>query len=113
MKNLYVISGVTGMTGNELARQLVRMGHKVIGFDNFFASSLHTVEDIVNNSLFTFYQYDINDNAQMDSLKQEIQKETPGGDTGAEACVLSCEHRTRAGETPGTPGAERGKRNGA
>ena len=35
MKNLYVISGVTGMTGNELARQLVRMGHKVIGFDNF------------------------------------------------------------------------------
>ena len=36
MKNLYVISGVTGMTGNELARQLVRMGHKVIGFDNFF-----------------------------------------------------------------------------
>ena len=28
MKNLYVISGVTGMTGNELARQLVRMGHK-------------------------------------------------------------------------------------
>ena len=75
MKNLYVISGVTGMTGNELARQLVRMGHKVIGFDNFFASSLHTVEDIVNNSLFTFYQYDINDNAQMDSLKQEIQKE--------------------------------------
>ena len=46
--NLYVISGVTGMTGNELSRQLVRQGHKVIGFDNFFASSVHTVEDIIN-----------------------------------------------------------------
>ena len=51
MKNLYVISGVTGMTGNELARQLVRMGHKVIGFDNFFASSLHTVLRFINTIL--------------------------------------------------------------
>lgn len=95
MKNLYVISGVTGMTGNELARQLVRMGHKVIGFDNFFASSLHTVEDIVNNSLFTFYQYDINDNAQMDSLKQEIQKEK--GQYG-----LHCIHKLCCSGTYGT-----------
>ena len=36
-QNLYVISGVTGMTGNELARQLLHSGHRVIGFDNFFA----------------------------------------------------------------------------
>lgn len=34
-RNLYVISGVTGMTGNEVARQLVHNGHHVIGFDNF------------------------------------------------------------------------------
>lgn len=75
MKNLYVISGVTGMTGNELARQLTGNGHKVIGFDNFFASSIHTVEDMLHNPLFTFHQYDVNDSAQMDDLKQEIQKE--------------------------------------
>ena len=37
---LYVISGVTGMTGNELARQQLQGGNKVIGFDNFFASSI-------------------------------------------------------------------------
>ena len=37
--NLYVISGVTGMTGNELARRLVHSGNRVVGFDNFFASS--------------------------------------------------------------------------
>ena len=35
--NLYVISGVTGMTGNELVRQLLERGHSIIGFDNFFA----------------------------------------------------------------------------
>ena len=39
MNNLYVISGVTGMTGNELVRQILN-GNKgsVIGFDNFFCS---------------------------------------------------------------------------
>ena len=40
MKNIYVISGVTGMTGSELSRQYVSQGHYVIGFDNFFASSI-------------------------------------------------------------------------
>ena len=55
MKNLYVISGVTGMTGNELARQLLNDGHTVIGFDNFFASSIDAVQDIVNNKNFLFY----------------------------------------------------------
>ena len=39
MKELYVISGVAGMTGSELAKILVAEGHRVIGFDNFFASS--------------------------------------------------------------------------
>ena len=43
--NLYVISGVTGMTGNELARKLIISGNRVIGFDNFFASSIKSVED--------------------------------------------------------------------
>ena len=63
--DLYVISGVTGMTGNELARQLAEKGDKVIGFDNFFASSLHTVEDLLGNELFEFYEYDLNNREQM------------------------------------------------
>ena len=32
MKNLYVISGATGMTGNELSRQFVSQGDIVIGY---------------------------------------------------------------------------------
>lgn len=70
--NLYVISGATGMTGNELSRQLVKQGHKVIGCDNFFASSIDVVQDLINNELFCFYEYDINNKEQMKLLGREV-----------------------------------------
>jgi len=73
MKNLYVISGVTGMTGSELSQQFVAQGHTVIGFDNFFASSIDTVKAIVNNPLFLFYNYDINNCAQMDEVCEKVR----------------------------------------
>ena len=74
MYNLYVISGVTGMTGNELARQLLKDGHTVIGFDNFFASSIETVGDIIDNAHFLFYEYDLNDCHQMCEIKETVVK---------------------------------------
>lgn len=74
MKNLYVISGVTGMTGNELVRQLAGEGNHVIGFDNFFASSLHTVEDVLDKPEFEFFEYDINNAEQMKTLKSKIME---------------------------------------
>ncbi|NBH13936.1 NAD(P)-dependent oxidoreductase [Lachnospiraceae bacterium] len=73
--NLYVISGVTGMTGSELARKLTAAGHRVIGFDNFFASSLASVEDILNHELFCFHEYDLNCPEQMMQLKEQVLKE--------------------------------------
>ena len=48
MSTLFIISGVTGMTGNELARKMIKRGDHVIGFDNFFASSLDTGRDAGN-----------------------------------------------------------------
>ena len=72
MSNLYIISGATGMTGNELSRQLVKRGDKVIGFDNFFASSINTVSDLLDNELFTFHEYDINNDKQMADLRSEV-----------------------------------------
>ena len=72
--NLYVISGVTGMTGNELARQLIKKGHKVIGFDNFFASTIQTVSDLTDNKNFIFHEYDLNNKEQMRELKKEVEK---------------------------------------
>ena len=71
--NLYVISGVTGMTGNELARQLVKQGHKVIGFDNFFASTIQTVSDLLENKNFIFHEYDLNCAEHMQKLKKEVE----------------------------------------
>ncbi|MBD5447565.1 MAG: NAD(P)-dependent oxidoreductase [Treponema sp.] len=72
---LYVISGVTGMTGSELSKMLVSEGHRVIGFDNFFASSIKTVEAIKNNPLFSFFEYDINNVPQMQKIKELVEVE--------------------------------------
>lgn len=72
--NLYVISGVAGMTGSELARQLLTKGNTVIGFDNFFASSINTVKDLLDNKNFVFREYDINNGAQMDEIDAEVKK---------------------------------------
>lgn len=72
--DLYVISGVTGMTGSELARQLVHSGNRVVGFDNFFASSIASVHDIAAHPLFTFHEYDLNNRGQMERLAQEIRE---------------------------------------
>lgn len=75
MANLYVISGVTGMTGNELVRQLLPGNHRIIGFDNFFASSIHTVEEELKNDLFSFYEYDINNEENMASIEKIVSEE--------------------------------------
>ncbi len=74
MKNLYVISGVTGMTGNELCRQLIAQGHTVLGFDNFFASSLDSVKDVIDHPSFKFKQYDLNNAGQMAEVEQYVNR---------------------------------------
>lgn len=73
MKNLYVISGLTGMTGNELCRQLLSQGHMVLGFDNFFASSLDSVKDVIDNPRFIFKEYDLNNAEQMADIEQYVK----------------------------------------
>ena len=73
--DLYVISGVTGMTGNELSRKLVASGSRVIGFDNFFASSIRTVQDILEHERFSFYEYDLNNRQHMGGLLELVKEE--------------------------------------
>ena len=77
MKVLYVISGVTGMTGNELVRQLLNQEEdevKIIGFDNFYASSIDTVKDCLDDDRFDFYEYDLNDKDQMNAIKDMVME---------------------------------------
>lgn len=75
MDKLYVISGVTGMTGNELVRQILSCKDAkvhIIGFDNFFASSIETVSDCIDDERFEFFEYDINDPKQMLDIEDRV-----------------------------------------
>lgn len=75
MKRLYVISGVTGMTGNELVRQILaesRSDVKIIGFDNFYASSIDTVSDCICDERFDFFEYDLNNKEHMNKIESLV-----------------------------------------
>lgn len=74
MSNLYAISGVTGMTGNELVRQILVEGSTdhILGFDNFYASSIETVSDRINDDRFEFFEYDLNNKEQMADFERRI-----------------------------------------
>ena len=69
---MYIISGMTGMTGNELARQLVNDGNYVVGFDNFFASSEESIKDIRQNDKLYFFESDVNEESTYEVLDRLI-----------------------------------------
>ena len=73
INNLYVISGATGMTGSELSRELLKDGNMVIGFDNFFASSIDTVKDLLGRADFLFFEYDINNGEEMAAIADKVK----------------------------------------
>lgn len=77
MKSLYVLSGATGMTGSELVRQILEAekDSRIIGFDNFFASSIDTVKEYLDNPGFVFYEYDINNADQMKAIEDQVLRE--------------------------------------
>lgn len=72
-RTLYVISGATGMTGSELVHRLLESGSAVIGFDNFFASSIDTVKDYIGSPNFTFHEWDLDNEKDMESLRYEVE----------------------------------------
>ena len=77
MKTLYGLSGASGMTGSELVRQILESeeGSRIIGFDNFFASSIDTIKDYLDDPRFVFDEYDINNVAQMQAVEMEVMQE--------------------------------------
>lgn len=76
MNTLYVLSGASGMTGSELVRQILEseQGSQIIGFDNFFASSIDTIKDYITDPRFIFNEYDINNAAQMKAVEDEVNR---------------------------------------
>lgn len=77
MNTLYVLSGASGMTGSELVRQILESEKesRIIGFDNFFASSIDTIKEYLDNPGFTFYEYDINNAVQMQAIEYQVISE--------------------------------------
>ena len=75
MSRLYAISGVTGMTGNELVRQILTEGSTdhILGFDNFYASSIDTVSDHIQDDRFEFFAYDLTNEEQMQDFEGRVQ----------------------------------------
>lgn len=75
MKSLYVLSGASGMTGSELVRQILEAEKdcRIIGFDNFFASSIDTIKEYLNDPRFVFNEYDINDASQMRMVEENVE----------------------------------------
>lgn len=77
MKSLYILSGASGMTGSELVRQILEAekDSRIIGFDNFFASSIDTIKAYLDDSRFVFYEYDINNADQMKAIEDQVLRE--------------------------------------
>lgn len=77
MKSLYVLSGASGMTGSELVHQILEAEpeSRIIGFDNFFASSIDTIKAYLDDPRFVFNEYDINNPAQMSTVEEEVIRE--------------------------------------
>lgn len=82
-----VISGVAGMTGSLVAKRLLKQGHQVIGFDNFFAGSRKDIEPLSTYPSFTFHEQDINDHQAMDRLFEECRN---GIQEGSEYRFINC-----------------------
>ena len=89
MKRLYVISGVTGMTGNELVRQILAgsEGDFIIGFDNFFASSIDTVKDCIDDERFLFSPFDLNKKEDMEIIESRVSERKASFD---ETVYINC-----------------------
>lgn len=85
------------MTGSELVRQILESEpeSRIIGFDNFFASSIDTVKAYLNDSRFVFNEYDINNLSQMRAVEEEVVSEKAAFDRTVYincAAVVHTEH---------------------
>ena len=76
MKSLYVLSGASGMTGSELVRQILEAEEEslIIGFDNFFASSIDTIKEYITDPRLVFNEYDINNVSHMKVIEEEVNR---------------------------------------
>jgi len=73
MNKLAVISGASGMSGNETVRQLLARGYQVIAFDNFFSSSIASLQDVLAHPALVFREWDLCDAGHMAELEHRVR----------------------------------------
>jgi UDP-glucuronate decarboxylase len=56
---IILVTGGTGFIGNHLCRKLLSQNHTVICLDNNFTGNIENIQDLVDNTNFTFIEHDV------------------------------------------------------
>ncbi len=54
-----LITGAAGFLGSHLCDRLIKMGHEIIGMDNFITGNKQNLAHLSGNPLFTFIRHDV------------------------------------------------------
>jgi UDP-glucuronate 4-epimerase len=77
MGKTYLITGVAGFIGSNLAEKLLQSGHRIIGidnFDDFYSEDIKqkNLASIINDKNFIFYKIDIRHKEKLSSIQDKI-----------------------------------------
>ena len=67
-----IITGVAGFIGSNLAAELIKNNHKVVGIDDFSYGSPRNIAELVRNLNFQFVEGNINDYSVIHPLKGDV-----------------------------------------
>lgn len=62
---IVLVTGGAGFIGSHLCKRLVKEGHQVVCIDNLSNGRKENLEEIENNFLFTFYDFDVNNTMKL------------------------------------------------
>ncbi len=71
-KSTVLITGVAGFIGSNLAKELLKLGHKVTGIDNFSYGLQSNMEEFFKHPSFTFLERDITLPGTLDDIQEDV-----------------------------------------
>ncbi len=60
-----LVTGGAGFIGSHICRRLIKDGHSVVVIDNLSNSTKTSIDDLLNNPQFTFYEFDVNNTIKL------------------------------------------------